>query len=111
MPTEAELANLPLHMRRTEICDGELAPFRLVVELDGAAVVDRIVRPAGARADRPVYVLDELKVAPGPHRVAVVFSVEGESETAPLRVAASVDVGARDVVLVTRDEHGTLVVR
>jgi hypothetical protein len=35
----------------------------------------------------------------------------GESTTPALELAAPIDPGPRDVVLVTRDEHGGLVIR
>lgn len=111
VPSEEELAKVPLHMRRTEICEGRLASFRLLVTVDGETRIDRELRPAGAREDRPTYVLDVLPVAPGPHRLEVAFSVVGESTSAPLQLTAEIRPGPRDVVLVTLDEQGALVVR
>lgn len=65
----------------------------------------------GAREDRPTYVLEVLPIAPGPHRLEVAFSLMGESTTPALKLAAPIDPGPRDVILVTRDEHGGLVIR
>lgn len=109
--SEEEQASLPAHMRRTEICEGGLASFRLAVTVDGETRVDRELRPAGVREDRPTYVLEVLPIAPGPHRLEVVFEVVGESERAPLAVAGAIDLAPRDVLLVTRDERGELVMR
>lgn len=115
VPSEQELAALPPHMRRKEICEGHLAPFALEVRLDGEPVVNREVRPAGAREDRPTYVFDEIPVAPGSYDLEVVFAVaEGDpaSLAAPLRLRSRVEVAARGVVLVTRDDaSGELVLR
>lgn len=115
VPSEEELAALPPHMRQKEICEGHLAPFALEVRLDGEPVVDREVRPAGARQDRPTYVFDEIPVAPGSHDLEVVFAVaEGDlaSLAAPLRLRTRVEIPARGVVLVTRDDaSGELVLR
>lgn len=111
VPSEAELASVPLHMRQSEICEGGLASFQLSVALDGQVLVERELRPAGAREDRPTYVLEVLPISPGPHRLEVAFSVMGESTTPALELAARIDPGPRDVILVTRDEHGGLVIR
>ena len=107
-PTEAELAALPPHMRMREICEGRLTPFQLRVRLDGALVVDRELRPAGAREDRPTYVFEELEVAPGPHELEVAFSTVGAPgetpRSAPLRFDGTVSPGPREVVLITHTE-------
>jgi len=115
VPSDEELAALPPHMRQAEICEGHLAPFALAVSLDAERIVEREVRPAGAREDRPTYVFQELPVAPGPHRLDVSFAVvEGDAAASvpPLRLHATIDVPPRGVVLVTRDDQsGELVVR
>ena len=115
VPSEEELAALPPHMRQKEICEGHLAPFALEVRLDGEPIVDREVRPAGVREDRPTYVFHEIPVAPGPHDLEVVFAVvQGDPAigAAPLRLRTIVEVPPRGVVLVTRDDaSGDLVVR
>lgn len=115
VPSAEELAALPPHMRRKEICEGHLAPFALEVRLDGEPVVDREVHAAGAREDRPTYVFDEIPVAPGPHELDVRFAVvdaDPARGVAPLHLRTTVDVPAKGVVLVTRDdESGELVVR
>jgi hypothetical protein len=107
-PTEEELAALPLHMRRSEICEGRLAPSLLVVELDGERLVEREVHAAGARRDRPTYVFEELPVRPGRHHLRITFSVlsegiEGDVE-APLVLDEEIAPGPRQIVLVTRLE-------
>lgn len=110
----AEQASLPRHMRREEICEGRLAPFALDVRLDGATLVDREVRPAGAREDRPTYVFHEQRLAPGTHRLEVSFAVvadEAATSAPPLRLATTIEVPPRGVVLVTQDEDGELEVR
>jgi hypothetical protein len=111
VPSEEEQASIPMHMRQAEICEGRLASFRLVVSIDGEAVVDRELRPAGAREDRPTYVLETLPIQPGPHRLEVSFQVLAESDSPPLQIAAPIHPGPGDVVLVTRDERGELIIR
>jgi hypothetical protein len=111
VPTEEELAAVPLHMRRAEICEGGLAPFRLRVVIDGETRIDREVRPAGAREDRPTYVLELLPIPPGTHQLEVRFSVVGESDEPALELATAIRPDPRDVILVTRDTQGALVAR
>ena len=77
--TPEELARLPVHMREEEVCERRVAPYRLRVTLDGNVVVERLVEAAGARADRPLFVSDQLEVEPGTHRVRVDFVRDGEA--------------------------------
>jgi hypothetical protein len=71
--TAEELAGVPQHMRRTRICEGTTAEYRLVVR-DGTGVrVDRAIRGGGLRQDRRLYVFEELPLAPGAATVDVRF--------------------------------------
>lgn len=109
-----ELAKLPPHMRQEEVCEGRVLPYRLVVALDGTERINREVRGAGAREDRPLYVTEELAVPPGPHRVSVSFSLEGtptaaaatDARATPSRLTldTTVTLAERRVLLVTYDE-------
>ena len=74
--TQAEIESLPIHMRREEVCEGRILPYRLRVELDGRLVVNDLVRAAGAREDRPLYVYQELVVAPGAYQLEVEWEQE-----------------------------------
>jgi hypothetical protein len=80
-----EVAALPIHMRRTEICEGRVLPYHLTVELDGRTVLRDVIHAAGAREDRPLYVFYELPVTAGPHQLAVRFvreTVERDDDVA-----------------------------
>jgi hypothetical protein len=114
--TPDELAKLPAHMRQEEICEGRLLPYRLVVAVDSASRMDRLVHAAGAREDRPLYVDEDLPVAPGSHRVTVTFTLVGKAATPPpgdsslatpsrLALDTILDVGTRRIILVTLDEQ------
>lgn len=112
--TPEELGKLPPHMRQEEVCEGRVLPYRLAVEVDGAAAVDQLVHGAGAREDRPLYVFRELVVTPGGHRIAVTFTREGSAPAdstgalatpARLSLDTTVTLGSRQVVLVTYDEE------
>jgi hypothetical protein len=98
-----ELAQLPVHMRRSEICERRLPAFHLAVTLDGALVIDERIAPEGAQHDRPAYVLRELRVVPGTHRLSVRFRSEDAVAAPPLALEAELDLTAREVALVTED--------
>ncbi|HEU4566085.1 MAG TPA: hypothetical protein VFS05_15600 [Gemmatimonadaceae bacterium] len=68
--TPAELASVPAHMRQEEICEGEhVAPYHLRLDVDGRRVLDGPVAGSGVAGDRPMYVLHDIALAPGRHRV------------------------------------------
>lgn len=72
--TPAELERLPKHMRiNNERCSQSLLPYRLQVRWDSELVVERIIRPAGWRGDRPLFVNEEFTAMPGEHRLKVTF--------------------------------------
>jgi hypothetical protein len=75
--TADELARLPQHMRQEEVCERRILPYRLRVDVDGARVVDELVRAGGAREDRPLFVFRDLAVTPGTHHLQVTFEREG----------------------------------
>jgi len=75
-----ELARLPQHMRQEEVCERRILPYRLQVDLDGARVVDELVRAGGAREDRPLFVFHDLSVMPGTHHLQITFAREGTAE-------------------------------
>jgi hypothetical protein len=108
-PTEAELENLPIHMRQEEICEGQTVAYRLTVEVDGRVVRQKPVRAEGVRADRPLQVFEELRVDPGPRRVRVVFERADTADVGdtalPDRVVfdRSLRVEPHEVVLITYD--------
>jgi hypothetical protein len=104
-PTPEELAGVPPHMRMREICERRLRPFRLEVRIDGALALDEEVRPSGAREDRPAYVFHELSVRPGPHRVQVLFAMQGGAAAgAPLELDARITLAPGEIALVTRND-------
>jgi hypothetical protein len=112
-PSPEELANLPVHMQRTEVCEGRVLSRHLLVQVDGRSVVDDTVRAAGVRGDRPLYVYYEIPVSPGLHALHVRFVPEataaslapGERSPPPavLDLEARLDLNAGEIVLVTYD--------
>lgn len=83
--TAAELAALPAHMRQPRICEVTTVDYRLRVEIDGRALVERAVHHRGVRHNRPLVVDELLRVEPGSHHVSIRFepadpAVAGASE-------------------------------
>jgi hypothetical protein len=69
--SDAELSQLAEHMRQRVSCDGVLATYTLRIEVDGTPIGESIVRGAGLRHDRPLYLLRDYPVPPGEHRFRV----------------------------------------
>lgn len=68
-----ELAELEEHMRQRVECDGHFATYTLEVRADGHVVATMVVRGAGLRHDRPIYLLREFDVPAGVRRIRVSF--------------------------------------
>lgn len=127
-PTEAELEALPIHMRQDEICEGRAVEYRLEVSVDGVVRHRSLKAGAGARGDRPIHVFQELPLEPGSRHVRVVFEradgaggetgdgtdawspgqADADATELPARLVLDrrLEVGVRDVVLVTYDRDG-----
>lgn len=72
--TAEELAQREEHMRQRVDCVGSSATYALRVEVDDRLVGESVVRGAGLRHDRPLYLLREFAVPPGTHLVRVTFT-------------------------------------
>ncbi len=97
--TDEELADVPAHMRQRVQCEGRSAGYRLAVSVDGESRFDTLVTGGGAREDRPVYVLRELDVPAGPHRLEVRF----ERQSIPgVDSAVADDRASRDTLMAGR---------
>jgi hypothetical protein len=84
--SEAEIAALPQHMRRKEICETRAAPYRLEVSIDGETRLDRVYRPAGIHGDRPITVDERIGVTAGSHAVSIRFAPVDPASTDQLPV-------------------------
>jgi hypothetical protein len=71
VPSPEELAAVAEHMRQRMICTGVEASYALRVTVDGRLLTDDVVRGGGLRHDRPLSVLRNIEVPPGPHRIVV----------------------------------------
>jgi ferredoxin len=83
----AEVARMPVHMRQAQDCRTVYLHYRLRAWVDGRAVVDREVAPLGARGDRPLFVAQDVAVAPGGHRVRVEFAPLEDPRQVGVRLA------------------------
>lgn len=111
-PTADEQASLPAHMRRDEICEGRIVPYRLHLVLDGEAAVAEEIHASGAREDRPVYVFREIWLAPGRHRIDIRFMpLDAGEDTDVLALDTTVTFAAGAIRLVTRSDDGNLEIR
>ena len=72
--SDEELAQREEHMRQRVECTGRSATYALRVEADQLILHDAVVRGGGLRHDRPLFVLEDLDVEPGQHRVQVNFT-------------------------------------
>lgn len=72
--SDAEMAELPEHMRLRLECTGHFARYLLQLSVDGTIVQSDTVRGGGFRHDRPMHVLDQAPVDAGDRRVTVVLS-------------------------------------
>jgi len=68
-----ELEREEEHMRQRVECEGTFASYALRVESDERLVSESIVRGAGLRHDRPIYLLREWPASSGAHRVRISF--------------------------------------
>jgi hypothetical protein len=77
--TDAEKAELPIHMQVPELCESRAIPYLLRVTIDGSVLLADTVHGAGAREDRPVYVFREIGLTPDRHALRVDFVPIGQS--------------------------------
>jgi hypothetical protein len=69
--SDEELRDVPSHMRQRVVCEGRSARYRMLVRRDGEVLADEVVTGAGARQDRPIYVLREFPTPPGALRLEI----------------------------------------
>ena len=84
----------------------EVLAYDLRAVVDGRVVAEKTVRSPGLRADRPLSVEEDLRIAPGDHDVSVTFSPH-EAGTAGkvLSLERRIHFDRRRVVLITYENH------
>jgi hypothetical protein len=98
--TEEELAKLPVHMRTPQECVSRLLSYRLIVRTDKATDTLRFA-PAGAKADRPIFVLHDVELGPGRHEIEVEFAAENGRQEKLLRYRGQIELRRGDIALLT----------
>lgn len=76
--TAEELAARGEHMRQRLECTGHFASYDLQVEIDDQVVHRSVAQGGGLRNDRPIFLVKDLVISPGNHRVRVTFNRRGE---------------------------------
>ncbi|MCC6244228.1 MAG: hypothetical protein IT353_15400 [Gemmatimonadaceae bacterium] len=69
--SDEELAKLAEHMRQRVACEGVFASYTLRIDVDDQTIDESVIRGAGLRNDRPLYLLRDYPVPPGQHRFRV----------------------------------------
>jgi hypothetical protein len=104
--TQAELDALPVHMRTPRICETSVVPYRLILEIDDGVPDTTVILPAGAKHDRPIYVLRDSLLSPGRHEVEVTFERADSTRATVLRFDQKVNFAAGHIELVTLGNDG-----
>lgn len=69
--SDAELAQLPQHMRLRLQCEGGFARYLLTVRVDSGVIASDTLRGGGLRHDRPLHLFEEVSIPGGDRRVRV----------------------------------------
>jgi hypothetical protein len=76
--SDAELAEIPVHMRQPVQCDRGRSAVRLVVRIDSVEVVRKSIPPGGVWGDSNSIVLERIPIEPGSHLVQVAIGDTAE---------------------------------
>ncbi|MDH5752502.1 MAG: hypothetical protein OEZ59_08805 [Deltaproteobacteria bacterium] len=71
--TDSEKNRLTKHMQRGQYCISKLLPYQLKLDIDGKSVIDEEMQPPGARGDRPLYVVRDVRLKPGSYQFDLSF--------------------------------------
>ena len=84
-------------MRQRVECEGRFATYALRVEADSRPVTESVIRGAGLRHDRPMYLLREFSLPSGERHVRIVFArrerKDKDAAVAAATVGAESDTG------------------
>jgi hypothetical protein len=75
-----ELEKQEEHMRQRVECAGRSATYLLRVESDGTVLHESVAVGGGLRHDRPLFILREIEIPPGGHRLRVTFARRERSD-------------------------------
>lgn len=112
--TQEELDALPVHMRTPQVCTGHLVAYRLTLRIDGEVADTATYLPAGAKGDRPIFVLHDERLEAGRHEVEVEFvpaeTLPGTTLTS-LHYRGEVEAVPGRIQMVTLGDGGLVLVR
>jgi len=102
--SEAELAELPRHMRKAVQCDRGRAAVRLVVAVDGVPVLRKTIPPSGLWGDGSSVALERVPVGVGRHDVEIAIGETADPDEWSYRDERNLDftLDDRRVVLFDR---------
>jgi hypothetical protein len=69
--SDAELAQLPAHMRLRLQCEGGFASYLLTLRVDSTVIASDTVRGGGLRHDRPIHLFREIGIPTGDRRLQI----------------------------------------
>jgi hypothetical protein len=72
--SNAELAERPVHMQQSVVCEGTTASYALLVTADRDTLDEAVIRGGGLRGDRAIFLLRNYRVPTGDRRVRLRFS-------------------------------------
>lgn len=101
--SEAELAKIPVHMRKPVECDRARSPVRLLVQIDGAEVARKSIPPAGIWGDSNSIALERIAVEPGTHTVQVSIGESADLDEWTYRDERALDFTLEDKRVVVFD--------
>ncbi|MDQ1347347.1 MAG: hypothetical protein QG573_717 [Acidobacteriota bacterium] len=114
-----ELAQLPIHMRQSRICEVQPVAYRLTLSVDGVPLRDIHAERRGMRSDRALSIDDLVSVAAGPRTLVVALEPEVPTGTPEAAAAVlprgelrqTIDLPAGRIALVTWGASAGLTVR
>ncbi len=106
-----ELAEVEEHMRQRVECDGHFATYALEVRADDRRIAAMVVRGAGLRHDRPIYLLREFDVPAGVRHIRVSFTrrerpADGAADAAGSEADSGISAGREEREAVERARRG-----
>jgi len=101
--SDAELAEIPVHMRQAEQCDRGRSAVRLVVRIDSAEVARKSIPPGGVWGDSNSIVLERIPVEQGRHLVQVAIGDTADLDEWTYRDEQTLDFTLEERRVVTFD--------
>ena len=101
--SEQEKANIPQHMQRKEICQRMPISYTMEVSVDGNKILRKEIKPKGLRSELPIYVMEDIAIEPGQHRVAVEVEAS-DSHITTQHQQIDIDLSKGEIFLISLDE-------